>query len=465
MLNYRYIFTLTLLVTLTAILFVSVPISSMTTSTDVLNSSNRNFCKGSKIVIPIDFETIQEALDHAPPGSRILLLEGVYKENVIIRKRVHLVGVYPEAVVIDGGRCGKDTIYIKSDGVIIENITIRNGWSKNDGLWDISGIRISASNVTIRNCIIRDNRLGINIMVGSRNITIENNRFFGDGIFIGNYIGKWHIGKKDFYHRISNNSVNGKPLLYVRDKRDLVLQEDIGSVILVNCSNVSIAGSHFSLTDFPVILAYCNNCRVEGITVSNTDGEIILLNSSSCILKNIKSEKNLVGICLDTGCCNNIVEKNEISGCWMGIEILGESHNNYICNNYIHNNYQGIVIGSFYERWSPKENVIEGNKLCKNFVGISLTKNATFNLIEKNTMVGGLIGIILKHSSYNVITRNIIKRCIIKATFVDCSQNEWYMNYWGRGRVISKVILGLRSIGRIKMPWINLDLKPLWWPI
>ena len=64
-----------------------------------------------------------------------------------------------------------------------------------------------------------------------------------------------------------------------------------------------------------------------------------------------------------------------------------------------------------------------------------------------------------------VIARNIIKRCIIKATFVDCSQNEWYMNYWGRGRVISKVILGLRSIGRIKIPWINLDLKPLWWPI
>jgi len=76
------------------------------------------------IIVPRDYESVGEAIEHASPGDTILLMKGVYRENLVIDKPIHLIGLGRDEVVIDGGRTGKDTILIKADGVSIENVTI-----------------------------------------------------------------------------------------------------------------------------------------------------------------------------------------------------------------------------------------------------------------------------------------------------------------------------------------------------
>ena len=414
------------------------------------------------IIVPGDYESIGEAIEHASPGDTILLMKGVYRENLVIDKPIHLVGSGKDEVVIDGGRTGKDTILIKADGVSIENVTITGGWSKNEGLWDVSGIRISASDVRIENCVIRDNRLGINVMTGSRNLTIRNNEFFGDGVLLGNYIGTWRMERDDFYHNIENNLVNNKPLVYITDGKDMEISGEVGSIILVNCSGITIKDIAFGLADFPLIIAYCKDCRVENISVVDTDGEIILFHSGSCTLRNIVTKRNLVGICLDTGCSGNTIENCKISNCWMGIEVVGECTNNYIHNNLVYNNYQGIVVGTYYHGWLPRENILKGNKVWRNFIGISLLRNATENLVEKNFIGKSFIGVLIKDSNDNMVVRNTMKRNLLHAVFLKCKKNTWYMNYWGRPRILPKIIPG---VGKMGIPWINLDPRPMRWAV
>lgn len=49
------------------------------------------------IVVPIQYSTIQEAVDAATPGDPIQVLNGTYYESVNIDKSLNLVGESPAA--------------------------------------------------------------------------------------------------------------------------------------------------------------------------------------------------------------------------------------------------------------------------------------------------------------------------------------------------------------------------------
>ncbi|MCK4365473.1 MAG: hypothetical protein KAW45_05440 [Thermoplasmatales archaeon] len=48
----------------------------------------------------------------------------------------------------------------------------------------------------------------------------------------------------------------------------------------------------------------------------------------------------------------------------------------------------------------------------------------------------------------------------LSAVFNGCKKNYWNKNYWNRPRFLPKTIKGLRTIGKISSPWINIDWSP-----
>jgi parallel beta-helix repeat protein len=133
------------------------------------------------IIVPDDYPTIQEAINHAQDGDRILVRPGTYPENIFVDKRVNITGSGNEITIIDG--CGKDnTVTIARDGVQISFFTIRNSGTRNAGIYANN----AHYNDFILN-IISENADGIrlNDSTGNRilNNWILNNT--GEGIWLG----------------------------------------------------------------------------------------------------------------------------------------------------------------------------------------------------------------------------------------------------------------------------------------
>lgn len=144
--------------------------------------------ESSTIIVPDDYPTIQEAIDHANEGDTIYVRAGVYYEHnfpeketaIIINKTVSLVGEDKSCTVIDGKYSVVFIIYIMADNVTVSGFTIQNsGWI----MCDVGGgVFISHSNRNrIVNNIIRNTQYGINLYSYTSNNYITDNIFMDNG--------------------------------------------------------------------------------------------------------------------------------------------------------------------------------------------------------------------------------------------------------------------------------------------
>jgi len=121
------------------------------------------------IRVPVDYSSIQEAIDAASPGDIIFVLAGTYNEHIVINKSIKLIGADKTATIIDGGGTGK-AITVLANNTLIDGFTIRNAER---------GIQIDgAGNITISNNIIVGNDVGIYLigspLVNSSNFIVKN---------------------------------------------------------------------------------------------------------------------------------------------------------------------------------------------------------------------------------------------------------------------------------------------------
>jgi len=121
---------------------------------------------------------VQIAIDRAIPGDIVLVGEGVYYENIVIDKKIELVGLNHDKIGNDKGRPTYDgqkkgpTIEIKKDGVTIKDCIIKNG---TDGIYSKGHNKLQILN----NIIWRNEKEGINLEnCGAPNgiVTISENR-------------------------------------------------------------------------------------------------------------------------------------------------------------------------------------------------------------------------------------------------------------------------------------------------
>jgi parallel beta-helix repeat protein len=124
---------------------------------------------------------------------------------------------------------------------------------------------------------------------------------------------------------VEDNTVNGKPLVYLVDVSDYKV-ENAGQVILVNCNNIT----------------------VENLDLSNTSVGVELLKT-----RNSKISNNTV--------CNN----------WHGILLSGSSNNKIYLNNFMNNSYNGYSYGSNNNIWNSTEKItyIHNGTTYKSYLG------------------------------------------------------------------------------------------------
>jgi parallel beta-helix repeat protein len=427
----------------------------------ILNNGNILYVGGSG---QGNYSSIQSAINDAADGDTIYIFNdsSPYFESLSVEKHILLIGENRDSTVIDGCNSKDDGIIIKAENVKIESLTVKDFRSNERYTpWAQAGMKIYYPNVTVNNCKLISNRMGIEVYTGAHNTTITNNELINDGIMLGNYFVSSEypdITIIEFLHNIDNNIVNGKPLYYLVDVKDFVMPSDAGQIILVNCTNITVKNLQMSNNDFSLILAYCNYCLLENLTIFDTDGEVLFFECHYNIIQNNTIYNTFKAICLEYKSSYNTVRYNNVSNNYAGLSIFTDANNNIIYKNIAYNNEMAGLEIITAHGGTQRDNRISKNEFFNNKIGIHLIHNSKNNIIERNNIRNNKFGILLQDKScYNKITRNNIQKNTIPAVFIKCEANTWHRNYWNRPRILRKPIFGLGLYG---VPRVDFDKGP-----
>ena len=102
-------------------------------------------------------------------------------------------------------------------------------------------LKNSNNNSISENNISSNNLYGISLWL-SNETTIRKNKFMNDGLFV-----------YDSYNIVENNTVNGKPLVYLEGESDEFI-DNAGQIILVKCKNITVMNAEIKNTDVGIEL-------------------------------------------------------------------------------------------------------------------------------------------------------------------------------------------------------------------
>ncbi len=307
--------------------------------------------QGSKITVPDDYLTIQEAVDNASPGTKIKIKDkgSPYDEDVVvITDDLRLTG--------EGGPtlAGNLTI-MNCSGVEVDNFTINDTDGEN-------GIDISdCEDVSIQDMIIDADDHGIRAEPASE-LLIKDNDITGG----------------------SNEAIH---LLEVDDSEideNILNAPDDDGIEMDDCNNNEITSNDVQTADF------------EGIDLDgDCDNNEISDNDVSGIDEN--------GIEVSSGSENNEIKDNNCSNVGEdGINISGD--NNEVSDNECNGNASdGIQLNS-----GAEENEIGSGNVCNNNSarGIRLRSGANNNTVKKNQACGNGVADIINNGTGNTLKDN-----------------------------------------------------------
>jgi nitrous oxidase accessory protein len=171
---------------------------------------------------PKGYKSIQEAINSANEGDEILVYPGTYYENIIIDKRLDLIGL-KNPVIDAGGDYEKGPgVTILADGILIEGFTIRNSTNTAGDPLSGAGVLVKSNNSIIKGNILENNyRSGIKVLSGYNN-TISDNSIHSN--FEGILVADSHRNKI-----ASNllNSNNGAGIFIMRSSDQNLITDNI----------------------------------------------------------------------------------------------------------------------------------------------------------------------------------------------------------------------------------------------
>lgn len=262
------------------------------------------------------------------------------------------------------------------------------------------------SNNSIKNNAIRNNTdYGIRFL-GSNN-QLTNNQFIEDGLFLDS-----------FDNIISNNTVNNKPLVYLKNVTDEFVDE-AGQIILVKCNNITFKDIEIENTDTGVYLYQTNDTRFYNCTIQdNSYGGINSRGQDNIFKKVTIVDNDRYGIYIDglNNTLNNIVVQNNGRD---GI-ILLDSNNTVKDSTIKDNNGRGIYIEGLYN--TLNNNIIQNN--ADNAVYFRRDSNILENNIIQNNADNGVY---FKGDS-NILDNNIIQYNKANGIYYSGSNNVIKMN-------------------------------------
>ncbi len=147
-----------------------------------------------------------------------------------------------------------------SNYVDLSNLSVKNG---------MAGIlAVESHHTTIKDCDVFSNYFGIDL-IASKYVVMRNNSIY-------NNIYGFHMGSlvsfDDYIHDIdTSNTIDGKPMYYLRNASDLVFDgsEDIGFLGFVECDNITVKNFNMSNNGNALIFAGCRDCSVSQSVFTN----------------------------------------------------------------------------------------------------------------------------------------------------------------------------------------------------
>ena len=124
-------------------------------------------------VVPGD--SIQDAINKAQAGTVILIQNGSYFEEsypIVVNKTVVLVGENADATIVDGKGTVQGIFLVRSDGVKIKNLTVRNTEKHS---FDVAAVHLAnANDVEVTDCRLSECAVGI-MLKNASNCVIAGN--------------------------------------------------------------------------------------------------------------------------------------------------------------------------------------------------------------------------------------------------------------------------------------------------
>jgi len=246
-------------------------------------------------------------------------------------------------VTIDAGNHGIYTNTVKDN--LIERVNVTRS---------ISALSIQyGSNTTVKNCIFNSSYQGVLIAMTS-DVTLWSTELTGGGVIMDG-------SSEDNYvtHSIPTNNTlsyreapfeDFRPILYLANTTDLLVDGDYAQIILANCSNVSVTGQMFEGGATPFLAIFSDNFTLENSWISNSTsyGIFIRYCENGTFMNNTIIEINSDGAyVMSTSYCtwiNNSFIRNAFSGLFSS----GGTNNTYYLNRFDSNN-GGFFGGQVWE--------------------------------------------------------------------------------------------------------------------
>ncbi len=410
----------------------SVAIENVKKSTYPISSGNTLYVGGSG---EGNYSSIQDAIDDAVDGDTVFVYEGIYNESGIkIEKSINLTGENRDKTIIQGYNEGHDyyeIIRLKTNWINISGFTFENLHRIQKSIRiDTKDFKPSFDTIT-NNIFICNGECAISTSMSYRN-SITDNIIMNQGLIaIGGdsttilnntFIDSYGILIRTENNIVENNTIDGKPIYYYYNKKNIIVPSDASQVILVRCNNIIIENITSINTAKGIYLRYSSNNTIRNniLTESIKSGIELRDSFQNNISNNVIDDNGEMGLYIDIGCNKNIVSKNIIANnSRYGIWSFGEQ--SVISENKIVNNEYGI-------RLDRDGGYITSNIIYNNIFGGIIVDSSDLYWIKNNTLINNnKYGILLAYSDYidyfGESVRTTSDNNIISGNFVNGHQN------------------------------------------
>jgi parallel beta-helix repeat protein len=280
------------------------------------------------------YKTIQEAIDIANAGDTIYIFGGLYKEDIVINKKIKLWGSIDEVeTIIDSRFDVRYVLEVTADEVELEGLTVSDADDKTSSPIGALICLKSDNNKIINNFVDDTNSYGIYIDSSSK-----------DNLISGNTINNTKQGIY-LYSSSTNDIVNNK-ITNCSDSGIYVDSALINNRFYKNYIDKCRTGIYVKSGSFVnVTNNYISNNTYQGLSLNNADANIVrdnyfyanlfsgaYLRSSSCTVSNNTFESNQRGLTIASS--NNIIKNNRFyNSTASGIYSESSSKNNKIYLN------------------------------------------------------------------------------------------------------------------------------------
>ena len=422
------------------------------------------------IIVPNQYETIQDAIENAKPNDRILVRSGVYKSSprflpyplIIDKENLTICGQDKNSTIITG-QGGDTPIYIRADFVNLTGFTIKG-----------NGLNDSLLQVYSDNCIISDNIFITNdfydgIEYGIVFYQADNNSFFDNNITGAD---------RGLEMRGSNHNMVYKNIFSGND-----VGVSIGGILTVDFSRRILSRFYYK----PCV----NNIFANNMFSANYQGLIADSVRNNHFLNNTFESKGWYGLILSRS-TNNVVKNNTFNK--NGLELWGRDKEDFIqvvedniVNGkplyYLHKKTNTVV---------PKDagqiilvdcyNIrIQRTKISHTTTGI-MVAYSTGTKVSYNELSNNDRGIFLFYTVSSTITKNNFidngrHASFISLGFINSIRTIWRGNYWDNwlgtrslllsltnkwifGRIHQRTIIDLMGDLQIGLLTRNVDRRP-----